>query len=131
MTARGDTTALHPRLKPLYHEMLDLGLVEAIEDFVDFDSFFRGSLGLNAHESYGYLAQPILAEIVGGWLERTQTLSRGSSSAAAEARELDALRAPLGYCGADSSCGSMMTSMRRLRSRPCSVSLLAIGCVSP
>ena len=36
-----------------------------------------------------------------------------------------------GYCGADSSCGSMMTSMRRLRSRPCSVSLLAIGCVSP
>jgi hypothetical protein len=70
MTARGDTTALRPRLKPLYHELLDLGLVEAIEDFVDFDSFFRGSLGLNAHESYGYLAQPILAEIVGGWLER-------------------------------------------------------------
>ena len=43
MTARGDTTALHPRLKPLYHELLDLGLVEAIEDFVDFDNFFRGS----------------------------------------------------------------------------------------
>ena len=58
LTARGDTTALHPRLKPLYHEMLDLGLVESIEDFVDFDNFFRGSLRLNAHESYGYLAQP-------------------------------------------------------------------------
>jgi hypothetical protein len=70
LTARGDSTALHSRLKPPFHEMLDLGLVEAIEDFVGFDNFFRGSLGLNAHEAYGYLAQPILAEIVGDWLER-------------------------------------------------------------
>ncbi len=59
LTARGDTTALQPRLKPLYHEMLDLKLVDAIEDFVDFDNYFRGSLGLNAHEAYGYLAQPV------------------------------------------------------------------------
>jgi hypothetical protein len=70
LTARGDTTALHPRLKPLYREMADLGLVEAIEDFVEFDNYFRGNLGLNAHEAYGYLAQPILAEVVGDWLER-------------------------------------------------------------
>ena len=70
MTARGDTTALRRRLKPLYHEMLDLGAVDAIEEFVDFDNFFRGSLGLNAHEAYGYFAQPIFAEIVGDWLER-------------------------------------------------------------
>jgi len=70
MTARGDTTALHPRLKPLYHEMLDLELVDSIEDYVEFDNFFRGGLGLNAHEAYGYLAQPLLAEIVGDWLER-------------------------------------------------------------
>jgi hypothetical protein len=75
MTARGDTTALRPRLKPLYREMLDLGAVDSIEEFVDFDNFFRGSLGLNAHESYGYLAQPILAEIVGDWLERAVGLS--------------------------------------------------------
>ena len=70
LTARGDTTALHPRLKPLYHEMLELKLVDSIEDYVEFDNFFRGSLGLNAHEAYGYLAQPLLAEIVGDWLER-------------------------------------------------------------
>ena len=75
MTARGDTTALQPRLKPLYHEMLDLGAVDAIEEFVDFDNFFRGSLGLNAHESYGYLAQPILSEIIGDWLERAVDVS--------------------------------------------------------
>ena len=58
LTARGDTTALQPRVKPLYHEMLDLKLIDSIEDFVEFDNFFRNSLGLNAHEAYGYLAQP-------------------------------------------------------------------------
>ena len=70
MTARGDTTALQPRVKPLYREMLDLELIDSIEDFVEFDNFFRGSLGLNPHEAYGYLAQPLLAEIVGDWIER-------------------------------------------------------------
>jgi hypothetical protein len=70
LTARGDTTALQPRLKPLYHEMLDLELVAAIEDFVDFDNYFHSDVGLNAHDAYGYLAQPVLAEIIGDWLER-------------------------------------------------------------
>jgi hypothetical protein len=74
LTARGDTTALHPRVKPLYHEMLDLDLTDSIEDFVEFDNFFRGSLGLNPHEAYGYLAQPLLAEIVGDFLERSLSL---------------------------------------------------------
>jgi hypothetical protein len=71
LTARGDTTALRPRVKPLYHEMLDLNLIDSIEDFVEFDNFFHGSFGLNPHEAYGYLAQPLLAEIVGDWLERS------------------------------------------------------------
>lgn len=69
MTARGDTTALHARLQPLFREMLDLKLIDAIEDFADFDNYFRGSLGLNAHEAYGYFAQPLLGELVGDWLE--------------------------------------------------------------
>lgn len=68
-TARGDTTALQPRVKPLYREMLTLGLVDSIDDFVDFDNYFRGSLGLNPHEVYGYLAQPLLAEVIADWLE--------------------------------------------------------------
>jgi len=71
LTSRGDTTALQPRVKPFFHEMLDLKLVDSIEDFVEFDNFFRGNLGLNVHEAYGYLAQPLLAEIIGDWLERT------------------------------------------------------------
>ncbi len=71
LTSRGDTTALQPRVKPFFREMLDLKLVDSIEDFIEFDNFFRGNLGLNAHDAYGYLAQPLLAEIVGDWLERT------------------------------------------------------------
>jgi hypothetical protein len=71
LTARGDTTALKPRLAPRFHEMHELGLVDAIEDFVDFDNYFRGPSGLNPHEAYGYLAQPVLAEVIGDWLERS------------------------------------------------------------
>ena len=71
LTARGDTTALRRRLVPHFHEMEDLHLVDALEDFVDFDNYFRGPFGLNAHEAYGYFAQPLLAEVVGDWLERS------------------------------------------------------------
>jgi hypothetical protein len=71
LTARGDTTALRPRLEPYFHEMYDLGLVDALEDVVDFDNYFRGATGLNAHEAYGYLAQALLAEVIGDWIERS------------------------------------------------------------
>ena len=70
LTARGDITALRRRLAPSFQEMRALGLVDALEDFVDFDNYFRGATGLNAHEAYGYLAQPLLAEVIGDWLER-------------------------------------------------------------
>jgi hypothetical protein len=71
MSARGDVTALQPRLKPLFHEMLDLDLCDSIEDFVDFDNYYRSALGPNPHEAYGYFAQPVLGELVGDWLERS------------------------------------------------------------
>lgn len=67
-TARGDTTALRPRLRPYFAEMLTLGLVESIDDTIGFDTFFRGDLGLNVHDAYGYLAQPIVGAVVGDWL---------------------------------------------------------------
>jgi hypothetical protein len=69
-TARGDTTALRPRLHPYFAEMLSLGLVESIDDTAGFDNVFRGELGLNAHEAYAYLAQPSVAGVVGDWLEK-------------------------------------------------------------
>jgi len=74
LTARGDTTAVQPRLRRLYREMVDLKLVESIEDFVDFDNYFRNNVGLNAHDAYGYLAQPVLAELVGDWLASSLSL---------------------------------------------------------
>jgi hypothetical protein len=68
LAARGDTTALQPRLAPFFREMLELKLTTAIDDFVDFDNYFRSTLGLNPHDAYGYLIQPLLADLVGDWL---------------------------------------------------------------
>jgi hypothetical protein len=76
LAARGDTTALQPRLGPFFREMQDLKLVAAIDDFVDFDNYFRSTLGLNPHEAYGYLVQPLFAELVGDWLLFLSPLSR-------------------------------------------------------
>ena len=72
LTARGDSTALYPRLAPRFREMLELGLVGSIEDYVDLENCFRGANGVNAHEAYGYLFQRKLAEIVGEFIERAQ-----------------------------------------------------------
>ena len=71
LTARGDTTALYPRLEPRFREMHELGLVDSIEDYVDLDNCFRGATGVNAHEAYGYLYQRKLAELVGDFIERS------------------------------------------------------------
>ena len=70
LTARADTTALHPRLEPRFREMVELGLVGSIEDYGDLENCFRGAYGLNAHEAYGYLFQRKVAEIVGEFIER-------------------------------------------------------------
>jgi hypothetical protein len=78
LAARGDTTALLPRLAPYFAEMVALGLVEPIDDYVDLENFFHADFGLNVHEAYGYLAQPKLAEVVGDWL--LQSTARRSVS---------------------------------------------------
>ena len=70
LTARGDTTALYPRLEPRFRAMRELGLVGSIEDRVDLENCFHGANGVNAHDAYGYFFQPALAEIVGGFIER-------------------------------------------------------------
>ena len=70
LTARSDTTALHPRLAPRFHEMLELGLVGSIEDYGDLENCFHGTLGLNTHEAYGYLFQRKVADLVGDFIER-------------------------------------------------------------
>ncbi len=68
--AHGDTTALRPRLQPTFAQMLTLGLIESIEDVVDFENYFRGDLGLNEHDAYGYLSQSSVGAVVGDWVEK-------------------------------------------------------------
>lgn len=69
-TARGDTTALRARLHPTFAEMLTLGLVESIDDVVDFHNYYRGELGVNEHDAYGYFSQPSVCSVIGDWLSK-------------------------------------------------------------
>ncbi len=66
--AKGDTTALLPRLAPVFGEMVGLGLLESLDDYIDLENYFHADYGLNVHEAYGYLAQPKVGEVVGRWL---------------------------------------------------------------
>lgn len=68
-SAKGELTALHPRLQPTFQEMIDLGLLESLDDHTGLYNPFRGELGLNVHNAYGYLVNPAVAEVVGDWLE--------------------------------------------------------------
>ena len=67
-SAKGDVTALYPRLEPYFGEMVDWQLVAALDDYVDLENHFRGPIGLNVHESYGYLSNPYVARAIGDWL---------------------------------------------------------------
>jgi hypothetical protein len=70
IAARGELTALYPRLGRHFGEMVQLGLLESFEDHVDIYNYFFGERGLNVHSEYAYLIQPAfvaaLAEAVGG-----------------------------------------------------------------
>jgi hypothetical protein len=89
LSARGDTTALYPRLEPRFRAMRDLKLVESIEDHVELENWFRGALGLNPHEAYGYMALPIAAEVIGDFIERGWSRSVGAS------RDVDSQHSPV------------------------------------
>lgn len=67
-SAKGDLTALYPRLQPHFREMLELGLLDTLDDYVDLDNHFRGPIGLNVHDSYGYLSNPYVARAIGDWI---------------------------------------------------------------
>lgn len=61
IAARSELTALYPRLRRHYGEMLGLGLLESFEDHVDIYNHFVGERGLNVHSEYGYVIQPEFA----------------------------------------------------------------------
>ena len=66
LTAVGDLTAINPYLAKSFREMLEAGLVEAIEDEVLLN-YFRLNGELNVHAEYGYLANQKTALTVAKW----------------------------------------------------------------
>ncbi len=68
VTARGELVALHPRIKPFFRQMIQLGLVDSIEDDVDIYNHFYGPNGLDVHKSYGYLNHASVAGPIADWI---------------------------------------------------------------
>jgi len=66
--ARGEMTALRPRLERYFGEMVELGIIASIVDHIGFYNHFRGDIGLNVHKSYGYLVAPQVAGAIAEWL---------------------------------------------------------------
>ena len=66
LTAVGDMTAIDPRFADDFSEMLDLGLVEAIDDAQIYTGF-RLEGQLNVHAEYGYLANESTAHTIVEW----------------------------------------------------------------
>lgn len=67
LSAVGELTALDRRLSDAWRGMRELGVVGEIDDRLDLQTYFRGAEGLNVHKCYGYMANPVLGGVVGGW----------------------------------------------------------------
>jgi len=68
ISARGDLVALDPALANDYADMVKQDCIESIEDRVNgVYNYYRDDRGLNAHKSYGYLANPVLAKVITDW----------------------------------------------------------------
>jgi len=65
----GDLAALDPDVADDFAPMLELGLLETLRDNTRelYGAFRSAAEGLNVHRSYGYLVQPAVGELVGGW----------------------------------------------------------------
>jgi len=68
LSAEGDVTALERNFNVCFHDMLEKGLVDSIEDHSHgIYNFFRSDEGLNCHRSYGYLVNPAVGIIIADW----------------------------------------------------------------
>jgi pimeloyl-ACP methyl ester carboxylesterase len=65
--AVGEMTALDRALATAWGDMREAGLVEAISDRMDLQTWFRGPEGLNVHKCYGYMVNPVLGAAVAEW----------------------------------------------------------------
>jgi hypothetical protein len=72
LSAEGDVVALNRNFNESFHQMLEQGLVESIEDHSrGIYNFFRNDVGLNSHRSYGYLVNPAVGSIIADWWKQT------------------------------------------------------------
>jgi hypothetical protein len=68
ITAVGDLTAVDPRLRDDFRDMLRLGLVEEIRDNAEpVFNWYHSDEGLNVHRSYGYLVNPAVGAVIAEW----------------------------------------------------------------
>jgi hypothetical protein len=68
VSARGETVALHPRVKPFFGAMRRAGLLESLVDRPGIYNHFKGVSGLDVHKSYGYLSHPVVAGAIAQWV---------------------------------------------------------------
>jgi hypothetical protein len=70
ITAVGDLTAVDPRVRNDFRDMIRLGLVEDIRDNRDpVYNFYRSDGELNVHRSYGYLVNAAVGAVIAQWWE--------------------------------------------------------------
>lgn len=77
LAAVGELTAIDRVLANDFGEMLELGLVEAIDD-IDLFNYFRLEGQLNVHAEYGYLVSEVTGKMLADWW-RSATTTQASA----------------------------------------------------
>jgi pimeloyl-ACP methyl ester carboxylesterase len=68
ISARGDLVALDPSLEDDFADMLTQRHIEKIDDHRKaVFNYYRDAAGLNVHKSYGYLVNPVVADVITEW----------------------------------------------------------------
>jgi len=68
VAARGDLVALDPSLADDFAGMVSHHYIESIDDHrKGIVNYYQDANGLNAHKSYGYLVNPVVAQVVADW----------------------------------------------------------------
>lgn len=71
ISSMGELTALDREFADDFHEMVEFGLLDGIEDHHrGIYNAYRDELGLNVHRSYGYMVNTATAKVVSDWLHR-------------------------------------------------------------
>lgn len=67
-SAEGDVVALNRKFREAFHQMLELGLVESIEDHQrGIYNFYHSDEGLDCHRAYGYMVSPCVGYAIADW----------------------------------------------------------------